>query len=159
GVSARWSRTDAGVRLRGGGRWVSRDDTAIDSVSRADAVRARLSVRVVRHPGPGGAVVGGADLHPPSTRLRPPHHALAANQPALSADQPPGPAGGVARRQSVGGAGTAHGERWLPPGVGAGAGEEHHGLALVRGRADAVRAAVPGRRRGAYRAAYRGEGH
>ena len=130
----------------------------VDPGRRADRARVRLSVQLARHPRPGGAGDGRADLRVARARLRALLDALADGQPAV-------PAGARRRGRST---------RWpderiwdelqvrLGARVGVNRGpdlrEGHHADALVRLRADAARAAVPGRRRGAHRPADRRQG-
>ncbi len=120
----------------------------------ADDLRARVSVRVARDPRARGAVLGGADLHALRPRLRAALHAHARGHAQL----PPGGARRgrrrLAGRPHLGRAAAADGDRRrrLHPRRGRDLREGRHADALVRGRAAAPRADVPGRRRGAHRA-------
>ena len=80
-------------------------------------------------------------------------------EPVLPAGGPGRGHRGLAGRADLGRARGPAGDRArVEPGHRAGAGEGHHRDAQLRGRADAVRAAVPGRGRGPHRAAHRRQG-
>ena len=120
---------------------------------RADGLRARLSVRLARHPGEVQAVVRGADLREPRARVRaaldalPVGHALL---PAVLARRGPRR---LARRADLGGAQRAlRARRRVLVERGRDLREGRHADALLRRRADAAREALPRRRRGPHRA-------
>ena len=80
-------------------------------VGRAHGLRARVSVRLARDPRPRGAVLAGADLHPPRPRLRAAQHALARGHPPL----PPGRARrGRRRRGPTSASGRSCRPAWPP---------------------------------------------
>ena len=119
---------------------------------------ARVPVRLARHPRAGAAVERGADLCLARPRLLAPQHALAGDHAAL----PPVRAGRgprrVAGRSDLAGAPRAARARRLDAQRGPDPREGRHRDAQLRRRADAVRPALPRRRRRAHRAADRGEG-
>src|SRR5690606_950145 len=100
-----------------------------------------------------------ADLLAASARLLAVQHAQPQPQPLLPAGAVDREGGGLERRPLLGRAAraVAAGAR-RAPGHRAVAGEEHRAAAQLRGRADAVRAHDPGRRRRAHRAADRRQG-
>ena len=129
------------------------------SPARATDLGADLPLRLARHLGRGRAVDRRADLRLAPGWLRPAQHAIADGEPAL----PPGRPGRGHRRL----VGRPDLDRPADPvrprtGVGAadraGAGEERAADAQLRLDADARRAALPGGRRRAHRAADRGQG-
>ena len=79
----------ADVRLHRRLRRLSRRLPAVDSGRGAARLRARLPVRVARHPGRGPAVVRRTRLQPSRARLRAVQHALAADHQALPAVRDP----------------------------------------------------------------------
>ena len=87
------------------------DQPRRDPRRRAARLRARVPVRVARHPGRGGALQRGADLLPPRPRLRAAQHALAHGHPPLPAVRARRRHRGVARRAHLGGAADAPGHR------------------------------------------------
>ena len=159
------SFTDGGAAPRRPGRLhrrlrrVPRNLPRRDPARRAAVLRQGVPVRLARRARRRGAVLGGTDLRQQRARLRPAQHAQPRGEPVL-------PAGGagrghrrLARRPDLGRTRGAAGDRaGLEPGHRPGPGEGHHGHAQLRGRADAVRAAAAGRRRGPHRAADRSQG-
>ena len=123
-------------------------------------LRARLSVRLARHPRPRRAVVRRARLQPSRARLRALQHALAAGDAALPAVR--ARRGSSTTGPTIGsGRSCRHGcttdDGWRPnegPILQKGV----TGHAQLRRRADALRPAVPRRRRRAHRAAHRRQG-
>ena len=123
-------------------------------------LRAGLSLRLARHPGRGAAGLARADLCAARARLRPRHHA-----------EPPwrGTTSSAGRRRTsptgpTTGSGPSCTPAWptataLADQGGPDPAEGHHPDAQLRGGADAPRQAVPRRRRRAYRAADRRQGH
>ena len=122
-------------------------------------VRADLSVRLARHPLGDAAGQPRTDLFQPRARLCALHHALDQAQPLLRAVRARRPCRAMAGRPLLGrieaparpGGGRQPGHRPLDR-------EEHRAAAQLRRRADAVRPAVPGRRRRPHRAADRRQG-
>ncbi len=118
-------------------------------------LRAHVSVRVARHPGRGAADARRADLRLPRARLRALQHALAGNHAAL----PPGGARGrhrrLARRSHLGGAAhAARDRRRLDAARGHGASKKASpACAASSSSRCSIGRLVPGRRRGAHRAA------
>ena len=122
-----------------------------------DGVRARLPVRLARHPGRGRAVDRGADLRPPRARAS---RCTACARPSSAAstcsaspddDLDDWPDDRIWEELRM----RLDARRWRER---ADRREGHHADAQLRRRADAVRAALPRRRRRAHRAADRREG-
>ncbi len=121
-------------------------------------VRARLPVRVARDPRGGPAVHRGAGLREPRARVRAAQPPLPRDQQALPPGRPRRGRRRVAGRSRVGGARPAAGAARVVASHGPGAREGHRVHAQLRRRADAVRPAVPRRRRRAHRAGDRRQG-
>jgi hypothetical protein len=122
-------------------------------------LRADLRLRLARGPVANASRLRRAHLCQPRARLRPVLDALGHRQPLLRA--------GAARRARRGLAGRPLlGRTANPPRPGRGGAprhrpvvrEEHRALAQLRGRADALRHPVPGRRCRPHRAAHRRQG-
>src|SRR6185437_9507465 len=121
--------------------------------------RARVPLRVARHPRRGRALAQRAGLCEPRTRLRALQHALAEPHAALPAGRAGGAHRGLERRahlvgarRALRGCGRMAAERRTDPR------DNRRRDAQLRRRADAPRAALPRRRCGAHRAAHRREG-
>jgi hypothetical protein len=147
------------LRLHRRLRRLPRHLPGIAAGGRHHGARASVSVRVAGHPRRGGALARRARLREPRARLRALQHALAHAHAPL----PPGRARGAARTVErrahlVGAAREARRRGWLAPQRGPDHREGRDRDAQLRRGADAPRAALPGRRRGAHRAAHGGEG-
>ena len=128
---------------------------------RADGLRARVPVRLARDPGARGAVLGGADLHPPRARLRAAHACARPRSRRIYLQVAPGEDleawpderiwEELQTRMATRDGGFALNEGEIFE-------KGDHADALVRRRADAPRPAVPRRRRRAHRARHRRQG-
>ncbi len=124
------------------------------AASRADGVRARVSVRLAGTPVRHAAGVGRADLRLARARLRPLQHAEPHAEPLLPPVSARRTRRGVAGRAVLDGAQVpARRARRRESRHGPVDREEHRAAAELRRRADALRPPVPRRRRGAHRAA------
>ena len=121
-------------------------------------VRARVPVRLARHPRAGRALDRRARLRAPRARLRAALAALAGALPLLRAVPAGRGSRRVARRPHLGGAAAAHRPRGLDAERGADPREGRDGDAQLRRGADAARPPLPCRRRGAHRPADGREG-
>ncbi len=148
------------VRRRRGMRRVSRHRARRHPRRRADGVRARLPVRVARHPLGLAARVRGADLRAARPRFRAVLAALAVGAAHVPAVRARRGSRAVARPAHLGRAApAARRRRCSEPRGRSDHAEGRDGDAQLRRRADAVRPAVPRGRRGAHRAADGREGH
>ena len=146
---------DARVRRHRGLRRLPRRLPAGDR-RRADGLRARVSVRLARDPRRVRAVVRGADLRLPRARVRAGLACARTRSPACTSSASP-------TRTSTRWSDERDLGRARPPlrhvrQPRPSLREGRHADALLRRRADAARAAVPGRRRGAHRPADRRQG-
>ncbi len=140
-VHARGQGAGDRLRLHRRLRRLPRHLPAEHSRRRAQRVRARLSVRLARHPGGNAAARRGTDLFLYRPRLCALHHALADAGAALSAGRPRRGYRELARRPHLGRTAQAARRRAHAEGR-QDAAEGHHPDAQLRGRADAVRPAV-----------------
>ncbi len=157
-VPARGPPRGARVRRDRGLRRVPRDLPPEHPVRCPVRVLARVPVRLARDPRGGRPLERRARLRPPRARVRAPQPPLAGAQPPL----PPVPTrrgpGRVAGRPHLGGAADAGGRGGMDARRGTDPRERRHGHAELRLRADALRTALPRRRRGSHRAAHRRQG-
>ena len=127
--------------------------------TRVARIRAGLSVRLARAARRGAAVRPRADLREPRARLRACLDALGNAQPLLCPGRCGRAGGGLVGRALLGRAERpARARRGAADRAGAGDREVDRAAAVLRVGADAARAALPGGRRRAYRAADGGQG-
>ena len=128
-------------------------------VLRPHAVLPAVSVRLVRHPRRSAADLGGADLRPPRARLRAGEHALPDRAADVLAGRPHRLGRRLARRPDLGGADDPRVRRRLQVVEGTDLRQVGAAVPQLRLRADAVRPAVPRRRRRPHGSADRRQGH